>query len=91
MLDVVAKVERSNEYHINQRRYFFHRFQCFPRLDLHHGQETLVCLLQVLGRSQAGLEILQREGRPKAPLSLGRELGRGHYGLHFLDRSDQWY
>ncbi len=68
-----------------------HRFQGLFSFDLHHYDNTVAGLLQVLGHGGDGVEILHGEWRAEAPGALRGELARGYQSLHFLHRSYEWH
>jgi len=48
MADVIAQIKRTDKENIDKRRYFLHSLQGLFGLDLNHGQEAVVCLLEIL-------------------------------------------
>ncbi len=61
------------------------------RLNLHHGQDGAVGLLQVLGKGRHGAEARQGNGRAEAALTIGRELGALDNVAGLGCRAQQWY
>jgi hypothetical protein len=87
--NIVAEIERSHEHDVNKGRYLLHRFQRFSGLNLHHGQEAIIRLLQIIRQGQSGLKGMQCEWRAESTPPLWRELGRCNQLLHFLDGPDE--
>ena len=68
-----------------------HDVEGLAGLDLHHGQEGVVGLLQVLGEGRQWAEALRRDGLAEDAAAHGRELGGLDELLGLLDGAQQRY
>lgn len=73
-----TEIKRSDEEHIHavDGGNLVHRLKSLLGLNLDHGQESVVGLLEVLGKGRNGVEALEGDGGAEAATANGRELGR---------------
>jgi hypothetical protein len=88
----LTEVKGPDEEHVNtvHRSYVLDYAKSLLCLDLNHGQQRFVGLLEVLRHCRDWVESLHRKRRPKAPLAFRGELGRGNNLMGLLDSSKQW-